>query len=50
MIPMSIIEASILGIKFTSIRLGVSIPLVIISSALLGSYFEGSGYELPKQE
>ena len=49
MIPMSIIEASILGIKFTMIRLGVSIPLVIISSILLGNYFEKINYSLPEQ-
>jgi len=42
-IPMTIFEASFLGIKFSLIRLGVSIPLVIISSALLGSYLERRG-------
>ena len=50
MIPMSIIEASVLGLKFTLIRLGVSLPLVIISSILLGNYFEGIDYKLPKQK
>lgn len=47
MIPMSIMEASILGIRFTLIRLGVSLPLVIISAALLGSYFKKRDYALP---
>lgn len=48
MIPMSIIEASILGLRFTLSRIGISIPLVIISSALLGNYFTETGYELPE--
>ncbi len=50
MIPMSIMEASILGIKFTLIRLGVSLPIVIISSMLLGAYFKRRNYILPEQE
>lgn len=35
-IPMTIFEASFLGIKFTLTRLLVSIPLVILSSIILG--------------
>jgi uncharacterized membrane protein YraQ (UPF0718 family) len=50
MIPMSIMEASILGLKFTLIRLGVSLPLVILSSALLGAYLQRHHYELPVHE
>lgn len=50
MIPMSIMEASILGPKFTFIRLGVSLPLVIFSSMLLGAYFKRRHYVLPEQE
>ncbi len=34
-IPMSIFEASFLGVKFTLIRLLVSLPLVILSSILM---------------
>ncbi len=49
MIPMSIMEASILGIGFTALRLGISLPLVIISSALLGIYFKNRSYVLPKE-
>jgi len=45
--PMTIIEASILGIKFSLVRLAISVPLVILSSALLGSYLERQGYTLP---
>jgi uncharacterized membrane protein YraQ (UPF0718 family) len=48
MIPMSIMEASILGLKFTFIRIGVSLPLVVISSILLERYFKGRDYKLPK--
>ncbi len=50
MIPMSIMEASILGIKFTAIRIGVSLPLVIISSILLGNFFSKIDYKIPKAE
>ena len=50
MVPMSIMEASILGVKFTLIRLGVSLPLVIISAVILGNYFEKIKYELPDKE
>ena len=35
-IPMTIFEASFLGIKFTIIRYAVSLPLIVIASALLG--------------
>ena len=48
MIPMSIMEASILGLKFTIIRIGVSLPLVVLSSILLEKYFENQEYSLPK--
>ncbi|MGM0419983.1 MAG: permease [Bacillota bacterium] len=47
MIPMSIMEASILGLEFTLIRIGVSLPLVILSSIILASIFQGKRYELP---
>ena len=47
MIPMSIMEASMLGIKFTVIRLVSSLPFVILGSILLEKYFEKTGYKLP---
>lgn len=50
MIPMSIMEASILGIKFTAIRIGVSLPLVIISSIILGNFFNKIDYKIPEVE
>ena len=39
-IPMTIFEASFLGAKFSIIRLLVSLPLVIVSSMLLGGFLE----------
>ncbi len=47
MVPMTIIEASILGPKFSIVRLLVSVPLVILSSSLLGRYLDRRGYLLP---
>ena len=45
-IPMTIFEASFMGIKFTAIRLIVAIPLVIITSALLGAYLRKEKYRI----
>ena len=45
-IPMTIFEASYLGIDFTLIRYAVSIPLIIISSILLGNYLEKRNYQI----
>lgn len=45
-IPMTIFEASFIGIKFTIIRFLVSLPLVIISSILLGKYLTKRNYEI----
>jgi len=45
-IPMTIFEASFLGIKFTAIRLLVAIPLVVISSVLLGKYLRKRNYKI----
>lgn len=45
-IPMTIFEASFLGIKFSIIRLLVSLPLVIITSMLLGNYLTKRGYKI----
>jgi uncharacterized membrane protein YraQ (UPF0718 family) len=45
-VPMGIFEASFLGIKFTTIRLLVSIPLVIISSMILGRYLARRNYRI----
>ena len=45
-VPMAIYEASFLGIKFTAIRLLVSLPLVILASMLLGHYLTKRDYRL----
>ena len=45
-VPMALFEASFLGIKFTVIRLLVSLPLVIIASILLEYYLKKRNYEI----
>jgi len=45
-IPMAIFEVSFMGIKFTAIRLLVSLPLVIITSILLGDYLVKRNYRV----
>ncbi len=45
-IPMTIFEASFMGIKFTAIRLFVSLPLVIVASILLGDYLTKRNYKI----
>jgi len=45
-IPMTIFEASYLGVKFTIIRYCVSIPLIIVTSILLGNALKRSGYAI----
>ena len=45
-IPMTIFEASFMGIRFSLIRLAVSIPLVIVSSIWLGNYLEKRNYKI----
>ena len=47
-VPMTIFEASFLGIKFTLIRLLVSLPLVIVTSILLEKYLMKKGYIIKK--
>ncbi|MFC2044525.1 permease [Chloroflexota bacterium] len=51
-IPMTIFEASFLGIQFTIIRYAVSLPLIIIASILLGNHLTKKGFRLsqPGQE
>ena len=45
-VPMTIFEASFMGIKFSLVRLIVSIPLVILSSIWLGNYLEERNYRI----
>jgi len=39
-IPMTIYEASFLGLKFTSIRLLATLPLIILASIFMGKYLD----------
>lgn len=39
-LPMTIFEASFLGLKFTLVRLAVSLPLTILFSVILGRYMK----------
>ncbi|MFC1935975.1 permease [Chloroflexota bacterium] len=45
-VPMAIFEASFLGMKFTAIRLLVSLPLVVMTSILLEAYLKGRNYRI----
>ncbi|RLB20449.1 MAG: hypothetical protein DRG76_11000 [Deltaproteobacteria bacterium] len=45
-VPMTIFEASFVGLKFSVIRLSVSIPLVIFSSMALGSFLRNRNYRV----
>jgi len=45
-VPMTIFEASFLGVKFSVIRLLTAIPLVIITSVLLGDYLKKRKYKI----
>jgi len=48
MIPMTIMEAAILGLPFSMIRLSVSLPLVIVSSVIIEKMLNAKSYKLPK--
>jgi len=43
-VPMTVFEASFVGVKFTLIRLLVSLPLVIVTSIALGNYLTKKNY------
>ena len=47
-VPMTLFEASFMGVKFTIIRLLVSLPLVILFSILLGGYLTKNNYKIIK--
>ena len=46
-IPMTLFEASFLGWRFTCVRFAISLPLVILSSAVIGYFFDKQKYTLP---
>jgi uncharacterized membrane protein YraQ (UPF0718 family) len=45
-VPMTIFEASFMGMKFSIIRLLVSVPLVIVGSMWLGNYLTTRKYKI----
>lgn len=45
-IPMTVFEASFLGLKFTLVRFLVSVPLVILTSVALGSFLSKRDYKM----
>ena len=45
-IPMTVFEASFMGIKFTLIRMLVSLPLILIVSILLGNYLTRKRFKI----
>ena len=45
-VPMAVFEASFMGLKFTAIRFSVSLPLIILSSILLGIYLKKKEYHI----
>ncbi|MGB2783867.1 MAG: permease [Atribacterota bacterium] len=45
-VPMALFEISFMGVKFTTIRLLISLPLVIITSILLGDYLTKRNYKM----
>ena len=48
-IPMTVFEATYLGLPFTIIRYAVSIPLVVASSMLIGTALERRGYTIQSE-
>jgi len=46
MIPMSIMEATILGVQFTVVRLLVSLPLVIVFSVVIEKVLTRQRYQI----
>jgi uncharacterized membrane protein YraQ (UPF0718 family) len=49
-IPMTIFEASFMGVAFTLVRYAVSLPLVVFSSMLLGNFLEKRNFKLRKED
>ncbi|MBN2008382.1 permease [candidate division KSB1 bacterium] len=43
-IPMTVFESSFVGVKFTIIRLLISLPLILIFSVALGTYLDNKGF------
>ena len=47
-VPMILFESTFLGWRFSFVRLIVSIPLVILTSVIIGRHFDKTEYKLPK--
>ncbi len=45
-IPMTLFEASFLGIEFTLIRYLTAVPLIVVTSELLGAYLQRHSYQI----
>lgn len=45
-IPMTMFEASFLGLKFTAVRILVSLPLILISSIIFEKYLARKNFEI----
>ncbi len=43
---MTAFEASFLGLKFTLVRLSVSVPLIILSSLILEKFLKNKNFEI----
>jgi uncharacterized membrane protein YraQ (UPF0718 family) len=48
-VPMTTFEASFLGLKFTAIRFLVSLPLVVLTSMMLGKYLTKIRYTMEER-
>jgi uncharacterized membrane protein YraQ (UPF0718 family) len=46
-VPMTLFEIAFLGWRFSCVRFAVSLPLVVLSSAILGHWFDRLQYRLP---
>lgn len=49
-IPMIVFEISFMGVKFTMVRLLVSIPLVVVSSVFLARYLTAKDWKMTSPE
>jgi uncharacterized membrane protein YraQ (UPF0718 family) len=49
-IPMVMFEVSFMGWLFTVVRMGVAIPLVIVTARLLGAALQRRGYQIEHQD
>jgi len=49
-VPMTLFEASFLGLKFTLIRFLVSLPLILLSSIILGVYLKKKRFRIEDGE